>query len=230
MGSGAGTGLRSACWLPEDALLEEPAEEMCKCCGWGLLASPHCSITCGCSSRTCEAAGLRRALGTAFGCVATEHKTQMEKPPASFAPPQGKWAFGAAGLQHPKHTGALGADEASADLRAEPGWAAPTWPSRVPLGAPCAPCPPKGRVVRGHPREGCVCRGVPRSPPHLGTSWGTSRVPAEPCRTPPQRTAGGEPGGPREASLLKSGCCIYFPLLAARRGSPSQPLIVVSAS
>lgn len=144
--------------------------------------------------------------------------------------PQGKWAFGAAGLQHPKHTGALGADEASADLRAEPGWAAPTWPSRVPLGAPRAPCPPKGRVVRGHPREGCVCRGVPRSPPHLGTSWGTSRVPAEPCRTPPQRTAGGEPGGPREASLLKSGCCIYFPLLAARRGSPSQPLIVVSAS
>lgn len=37
-------------------------------------------------------------------------------------------------------------------------------------------------------------------------------------------------GGPFKPSLLKSGCYIYFPLLAARRGSPSQPLIVVSAS
>lgn len=108
------------------------------------------------------------------------------------------------------------------------GWAVPAWPLCVSLEVTHALCPPKS--WRGDIPETCVRGGIPR---HYLT-WEGPREPegvqAEPCQTPPQHTAGGEPGGPRKPSLLKSGCCIYFPLLAARRGSPSQPLIVVSAS
>lgn len=98
--------------------------------------------------------------------------------------------------------------------------AIPAWPSRVPT-----------REMRGDVPAEAVCVGPSRGAASPGKATGNLQGCRQSAAGPlPRRAAGGDSGGPREPSLLKSGCCIYFPLLAARRGSPSQPLIVVSAS
>lgn len=181
---------------------------MCKCCGWGAAGQPlllhhvrvqqqdaHFVPLSGRASQSSghgfwlRGCGVQNPDGETSGRLCS-HKGNGPLGPVGSSIPS-TWVLPAASLSPEP----LGADEASADLRAEPG----CWPGRSSLAFPgtpwSSPCPPKGTVVRGHPPEGCVCRGVPRPPPHLGRCRGTSGVRAEPCRTPPQRTAGAEPGG-----------------------------------